>query len=64
MLRFILPGLVALAGCAAPPASPPMQIASALTSSDPTLMAAFFGPGGHRAISPVIRCPVRCQGAQ
>jgi len=64
MLRLLLPGLALLAGCAAQPATPPMQLTSAATSNDPALMAAFFGPGGHRSISPVIRCPVRCQAVQ
>jgi len=60
MLRVVLLASVALAGCSPPP-SPPIQIASASTSSDPALLEAFFGAGGQRAISPVIRCGVRCQ---
>ena len=63
MSRFILPAILLLAGCATS-AAPPTQLASATPSSDPALMEMFFGAGGHRAISPVIRCPVRCQGVQ
>lgn len=61
MRRLILPALLALAGCAA---SPPPAIQLASRSSDPALMESFFGAGALRAISPVIRCPVRCQTVQ
>ena len=60
MRRLILPALLALAGCATSP-PPAIQLAS---SSDPALMESFFGAGSQRAISPVIRCPVRCQAVQ
>ena len=62
MFRIVLPVLLAVAGCAAPPQEPTLQVASAsAAANDPALMAIFFGAGTHRAISPVIRCPVRCQ---
>ena len=64
MLRIILPALLALAGCATPAPSP-VQIASTTSSrTDPALMQAFFGTGSQRIVSPVIRCPVRCQARQ
>ena len=59
MLRVVLLASLALAGCSPPPA-PPIQMASAPTTSDPALLQAFFGTGDRRAISPVIRCGVRC----
>lgn len=60
MLRVVLLASLALAGCSPPPKSPPIQMASAPTSSDPELLETFFGAGDQRAISPVIRCGVRC----
>ncbi|MCC6719186.1 MAG: hypothetical protein IT555_14985 [Acetobacteraceae bacterium] len=64
MARLLLPVLLILAGCTPPPAPPPVHLASVTPDIDPALMDIFFGPGQHRAISPVIRCPVRCQLSQ
>ena len=61
MRRLILTALLALAGCAT---SPPPAIQLASRSTDRALMESFFGAGPQRAISPVIRCPVRCQTVQ
>ena len=58
MRRLILLALFTLAGCAT---SPPPAIQLATRGSDPALMESFFGAGLQRAISPVIRCGVRCQ---
>ncbi len=58
MFRIILPLILALAGCATTPSS---KTSSTPSDSDPMLLAMFFGPGAQRTISPVIRCPVRCQ---
>lgn len=59
-MRWVLWAGLVLAGCAAPEQAPPAQVMSAARVNDPALMAAFFGAGGQRAVSPVIRCGVRC----
>jgi hypothetical protein len=59
MLRPLLL-VLALAGCAAVEPTPPVQVSSAARSNDPALMAAFFGEGQQRGVSPVIRCGIRC----
>ena len=63
MFRIILPValllVLVIAGCTEPPAQ-----AQHAPTSDPVLLATFFGPGVNRTISPVIRCPVRCQAVR
>lgn len=48
------------AGCAALAEDRPVQVTGVARGSDPALIEAFFGPDGLRALSPTIRCGVRC----
>ncbi len=59
-MRWVLWAGLALAGCAAPVEPPPAQPMNAAQVNDPALLAAFFGEGGQRSVSRVIRCGVRC----
>jgi len=59
-MRWVVLTGLALAGCAPPAEVPPSQVISAARVNDPALLATFFGDGGQRAVSPVIRCAVRC----
>ena len=59
-MRWVLWAGLVLAGCAAPVEAPPVPANNAARVNDRALLAAFFGEGGLRAVSPVIRCGVRC----
>lgn len=59
-MRLVLWIGLVLAGCAMPAEAPPAPVLSAARLNDPALLATFFGDGGQRAVSPVIRCAVRC----
>jgi hypothetical protein len=59
-MRWVLWAGLVLAGCAAPVEAPPPPVNNPARVSRQALLAAFFGEGHVRAVSPVTRCGVRC----